>query len=328
MGKSVSESRLLIKEREKLYAHLMVEYELVKAKKHALFKSATDFYTAHKIHRQTFLKYYHRFVQSGRELASLQPQKRGPKYNTRRASASVEEAVIELRLKGMNRYEIAHTLNPILNDAAPSASGVYTILRRHNMNVLTPKIKQEKRRIIKMKAGELGHIDAYSVRKTYVPGIEGPVYLVALVDDCTRIALCEITRDIKSLTVMFATLRMINMMNDIFGIKYAEIITDNGPEFGRGDGKNKENHPFERMLLELGIKHRYTRPYRPQTNGKVERFWRTLKEDMLDEVEYNSISELQDELSKYLAYYNIERPHQGIKGVTPKAKLESVDRVS
>ena len=57
---------------------------------------------------------------------------------------------------------------------------------------------------------------------------------------------------------------------------------------------------MERMLKELGIKHRYTRPYRPQTNGKIERFWRTLNEDL--RTTFESVSELKDELQQYLLY--------------------------
>ena len=328
MGKSVSESNQLMLERQRMYYRLIDDYEQVKRKEHPLFDTAGEFYASNHIHKQTFLKYYHRFKQSGGDLSVLLPQKRGPKYKTRRASPLVEKHVLELRSRGMNRYEISNVLKPILKSDTPSASGVYTILRRHNQNRLTPKIKAEKRRIIKMKAGELGHIDAYHIRKSYLPGVTVPVYLVALVDDCTRVALCEIVKDLKSLTVMFAVLRMLNMMSELFGIKFAEIMTDNGPEFGRGNQKNKEDHPFERMLQEMGIKHRYTRPYRPQTNGKVERFWRTLREDMLEDAEYNTIAELDKELGEYLAYYNYERPHQGIKGVTPEAKLLSVDKVS
>ena len=69
--------------------------------------------------------------------------------------------------------------------------------------------------------------------------------------------------------------------------------------------------------MEIGIKHRYTKPYRPQTNGKVERFWRTLSEDLIAETDFDSIEELKDELMQYLVYYNIKRPHQGINGKTP-----------
>ncbi len=77
---------------------------------------------------------------------------------------------------------------------------------------------------------------------------------------------------------MFASLKCLNnTQNDQYQLKFEEILSDNGPEFGPRINNNKNQHPFERMLIELGIKHRYTRPYRPQTNGKVERFWRTLE---------------------------------------------------
>ena len=88
--------------------------------------------------------------------------------------------------------------------------------------------------------------------------------------------------------------------------------------------KNTEGHPMERMLLELGIKHRYTRPYRPQTNGKVERFWRTLNEDLLEDTTFESVSELKDELEQYLLYYNTYRPHQALGGKTPLETLNSL----
>ena len=85
---------------------------------------------------------------------------------------------------------------------------------------------------------------------------------------------------------------------------------------------NKTHHPMERMLQELGIKHRYTRPYRPQTNGKIERFWRTLNEDLLDETTFESVEELKEELVEYLLYYNMERPHQGLNGKSPLQALK------
>ena len=72
-------------------------------------------------------------------------------------------------------------------------------------------------------------------------------------------------------------------------------------------GKERDRkHP----PLELGIKHRYTRPYRPQTNGKIERLWKTLNEDILEGTTFESVSELMDQLQQYLLYYNTHRPHQ------------------
>ncbi len=75
------------------------------------------------------------------------------------------------------------------------------------------------------------------------------------------------------------------------------------------------------MLGELGIKHRCTRPYRPQTNGKVERFWRTLNEDLLDGTTFETVEELKEELALYLLYSDTERPHQGLGGKAPVQAL-------
>ena len=79
--------------------------------------------------------------------------------------------------------------------------------------------------------------------------------------------------------------------------------------------------------MELGIK-RYTRPYRPQTNGKVERFWRTLNEDLLDETTFESVEELKEELVEYLLYYNTQRPHQGLGARLPSKPSKICQRIS
>ncbi len=81
---------------------------------------------------------------------------------------------------------------------------------------------------------------------------------------------------------------------------------------------SKDSHPFERMLKEMDIKHRYIRPYRPQTNGKVERFWRTINEDLIEGTTFENEEEFRNELQKYMFYYNEHRPHQSLGGLTPK----------
>ena len=116
--------------------------------------------------------------------------------------------------------------------------------------------------------------------------------------------------------------RRMNLLNVEYGVKFEAILTDNGREVA--SPTNRAGHPMEKMLMELGIKHRYTRPYRPQTNGKVERFWRTLNEDLLDETTFESVEELKDELVEYQLYYNTQRPHQGLGGKTPLQTLENL----
>jgi transposase InsO family protein len=233
----------------------------------------------------------------------------------------IEQKVIQERIKGNNRYEIHAILTPQLKKHTPSPSGIYNILKRENLNRLKPVMKLNKRKIIKEKAGELGHIDCHYLSKDLIVNDSKRYYLVCVIDDYSRIAWAEVVDNIKSLTVMFASLKSLNLIHAEYKIQFEEVITDNGSEFsGR---KNIENHPFERMLVELGIKHRYTRPYRPQTNGKVERFWRTLNEDLIEGTTFDSLDNFKDELMQYLLYYNNVRGHQGINGQPPKLFLET-----
>lgn len=189
-------------------------------------------------------------------------------------------------------------------------------------------MQASKRKIIKEKAGELGHIDTHYLSKGVVQFNNTRYYLVGVIDSCTRLAWAEIVPDIKAMTVMFSVLRCFNMLAEQYQVKFKEVLTDNGPEFGPKESKSKMEHPFERLLIEMGIKHRYIRPYRPQTNGKVERFWRTIEEDLFAETNFDSLEELKEELLQYLYYYNHERPHQGINGIAPAKFNENCPRIT
>src|ERR1700712_536270 len=137
------------------YRFLIKEYEQVKNKTHPLHKKAMDFYAANDTCRKSFLKYYNRFKQSGKPI-DLLPQKRGPRYKTRRPLPFIEQKVIELREKGNNKYEIVSILKPKLGKHTPSYSGVYNILKRNKINRLTPKIKKNHQKIIKERMAQLG----------------------------------------------------------------------------------------------------------------------------------------------------------------------------
>jgi transposase InsO family protein len=309
------------------YRFLIKEYELVKQNQHPRYRFVQEFYQAHDTDRRSFLKYYNRFKQSGDEQ-DLLPRKRGPKWKTRRPIPFIENKVIELRKKGNNRYEIVSILQPTLKKHTPSPSGVYNILRRQGLNKLKPAMKSEKRKIIKEKAGELAHIDTHYLNKGVIMGDNRRYYLVCVIDSCTRVAWAEIIEDLKSLTVMFAVLRSLNILAQEYQIKFKEVLTDNGPEFGPKTTVDKRQHPFERMLIEMEIKHRYIKPYRPQTNGKAERFWRTIEEDLFEETNFDSLEEMKEELLQYLYYYNHERPHQGINGLAPAKFAENCPRIT
>lgn len=297
---------------------LMKEYELVKAKKHPHYKFVTDFYKAHNLSRQTFCKYYNRYLLSGGANAALLPQKRGPKWHTRKPIHFIEKKVIEKRILGINRYEIKELLKPLLKDFTPSPSGIYNICKRYNLNRLTKQMKEEKRKIIKEKAGDLAHIDCHYLPQSLLLNENKRYYLLGVIDDSSRIAWCEVIPDLTSLTVMFATMRCFQMIDKQYKIQFKEVLTDNGSEFGQGKARNNEmTHPFKRMLKEMGVKQRFIRPYRPQTNGKIERFWRTLEQDVIEGTTFDTLEDFVKDLFEYMIYYNEYRPHQGLNGNIP-----------
>ena len=150
-------------------------------------------------------------------------------------------------------------------------------------------------------------------------------WLLGMIDDYSRLAWIEVLEDKKALTVMFATLKAFNMLKHRYGFEIDAVMTDNGAEFGSGQfTKNKQEHPFERLLTEMQMKHKYTKPYRPQTNGKIERFWKTMNEDFIEDALYENIDDLKNELLGYIVYYNEHRPHSAINNLTPVKKAKHV----
>src|SRR6516165_3331 len=266
---------------------LISEYEAVKAGRSPQFSRVGDFYRHHGTCSQTFRKYYNRYLQSGDEAALL-PRRRGPKWRERREPPEgIEAEIVACRKRGMNRYEI-HAVLRERRDTVPSPTSIYRVLRRYHLNRRTPAMREEKRRIIKDKLGELGHVDLHQLpRDMFLAPPPAAAYVISLIDSCSRLAWAEVLTSKKALPVMFKTLKMINTLNATYGLVFQEILSDNGAEFA---ARNKPSeHPFEAVLLELGIKHRYTRPYRPQTNGKVERLWRTLDDDVIDGATFDDL---------------------------------------
>ena len=104
----------------------------------------------------------------------------------------------------------------------------------------------------------------------------------------------------------------------------AALLTDNGcvyTTWHRG-GPNA----MQTELLALGIAFRHSRPYHPQTCGKVERFHQSMKRFLAAQPVASSIGELQAQLDRFVAYYNEVRPHRGIGRQTPKAAWEARDK--
>jgi transposase InsO family protein len=243
----------------------------------------------------------------------------------KRFDLSIEEEIVSLRKKGNNRYEIREILKS-KHLRFPSATTIYNICKKWGLNKLNHNEKQERRKIIMKRIGELVHIDCHQLSKGITIAEPQKTYhLLGLIDDYSRLAWVEVLEDKKALSVMFATLKAFNMLKHRYNFEIDAVMTDNGAEFGSGAfTKNKQEHPFERLLIEMEMKHLYTKPYRPQTNGKIERFWKTLNEDFIEDALYENLDDMKNELLGFLIYYNEHRPHSAINALTTKKKSEHV----
>jgi transposase InsO family protein len=172
--------------------------------------------------------------------------------------------------------------------------------------------------------GEMIHADTKSVTKTMMVDRQR-YYLVGLIDDCTRLCYVEVVNRNNAARVSEASIRGLRWFKD-HGIKVEEILTDNGGEFtSRAGRQSRETHFFETAIGLFDVRHRYTQPYRPQTNGKIERFWRTLNEECLFLIKKGlSLEELRKEIKAFMYRYNYQRKHSALEYQTPLDKLTFV----
>jgi len=292
------------------------EYELIKSKRHNEYITVSEFFTARKICKQNFHKYYKRYLYSNRDINALIPHKTGRKFkHCMEYEPAVIEKIKEIRSKGYNRYDHCNILKKELNIEI-SPSSLYRLFKKLGINKLNPKIKEIKRKIVKEYAGELGHIDIHYVAKGTVKETSKKLYILGIIDDYSRICWLEVIDSIKALDVMFASMDILMQLKSRYGIQFKEMISDNGSEFS--SRANPNNHPFEKLLLFYDIKHRYTQPFRPQTNGKIERFWKTIEDELLDGEEFDTLEEFKQYILGYVIYYNEHRNHQGINKIPNK----------
>lgn len=99
-----------------------------------------------------------------------------------------------------------------------------------------------------------------------------------------------------------------------------EVLSDNGRQYHSWRGTSK----FTLMLTKLGIRHIRSRPYHPQTCGKIESFWRNLNQECLTKVPLATFEEAQAKIGEYVEYYNFKRPHQGIGNLIPSDRYYGV----
>ena len=142
----------------------------------------------------------------------------------------------------------------------------------------------------------------------------GVAFLHTVVDDHSRVAYVEICTDEKAETAIGVLERAVEWFADR-GIIVERVLSDNGSCY--------RSHAWRDACAAIGITHKRTRPYRPQTNGKIERFHRTLADGWAYARFYSSESERRAALPGWIHFYNHHRIHSAIGG-TPISRLNNL----
>jgi transposase InsO family protein len=303
------------------WKRVLEEYERIKKKEHPTLRTVNDLCSVFKIHRKDIRKYYERWMKSGKSDDSLLPQKRGPKPGRMKLlSKEDERLIISIRRRlHANENEIAHLIKGYF-EIPPSVSTIYRTFKRYPLN---EKRKETVKRYEKRYPGELVHADTYQLSKTVV--IERKkYYLMGVIDDCTRLCYVELINSASASEAVGAFIRAYKWF-DAHGFHPEKVMTDNGTEFTSYTSSRKQEHFFETMLAFFGVKHSYTKPYRPQTNGKIERFWKILNQECIRTInETITKEELTAEINGFMYRYNYQRKHGGLKYITPLDKLKNI----
>jgi transposase InsO family protein len=266
----------------------------------------------------TARKWLGRYLAGGE--AALVDASSAPKRSPRSIAPSKALAIVELRRRRLTQSRIAASL-------CVSESTVSRVLSRAGLSKLADLQPAEPiRRYEHAAPGDLLHIDTKKLgrierashrvtgnRRDSVDGA-GWEFLFVAIDDHARIAFTQMQLDERGPSAV-AFLRAAVAYYASLGVTVRRLLTDNGGAF--------RSKIFRAACLELGIRQKFTRPYRPQTNGKAERFIQSALREWAYGITYNHSTERTQMLAKWQHHYNWHRPHQGIGGVPPISRLNA-----
>ncbi|MEW2319534.1 IS481 family transposase [Streptomyces bauhiniae] len=277
------------------------------------------------ISRATAHKWIRRWRTEGE--AGLRDRSSRPHATPHRTAAAAEDRVCELR---QSRKPGPARIGPIVG---LPASTVHRILTRRRLNRLAWIDRPTGtviRRYERDRPGELIHVDVKKLGRIPDGGghkVRGrdagrPIrgmgfdYVHSAVDDHSRLAYSEIHPDEKVATCAGFLTRAAAFFHSHGVTRIERVLTDNAWAYRKGLA-------WKKVLTEIGAAGKLTRPYRPQTNGKVERFNRTLLDEWAYQRPYTTNTERTDALADFLHTYNHHRCHTALGGKPPITRVNN-----
>ena len=254
-----------------------------------------------------------------------------PRTRPTRLPADRVKAIEALRRLRMTAAEIAEALGMALSTVSRWLRKI-GLGKRSRLEPPEPPNRYERKR-----PGELIHVDVKKLGRIVVPGhrvtgnrrvragrsgarrlgTAGWEFVHVCVDDATRLAYVEVLGDEKGATAAGFLRRAANWFKGM-GITVERVLSDNGACYRSG--------AHAEACTELGMRHLFTRPYRPRTNGKAERFIQTLTNRWAYGAVYGSSAERTAALPGWLTHYNFTRRHGSLGHKAPAARLAELEQ--
>lgn len=271
-----------------------------------------------KISRETGYKLLHRYEKEG--LKGLHPKSRAPHNKPLKTSVKIEEQIIKIRVKyptwgGRKIY--SHLLSAGVTDL-PAPSTISDILKRNGY------ISEEE----SLKRQALGRFEREHANELWQMDFKGKFQLktkvscfpLTILDDHSRFSLCiKPCANEQYVTVKERLLEVFEQ----YGLPQ-QFNVDNGNPWGHS--QLVQHTQLTVWLMRLGVRVTHSRPRHPQTNGKLERFHRTLKKDVLSQQVINDFEHAQFLFDEWRYIYNYERPHQALNMMVPANRYEPSPR--
>ena len=311
------------------------------------------------IARQTLGYWYARWVREGE--AGLQDRSSRPRRSPHQTPVEVEKVVCQMRRdRKVGPVQLVGELAK--KGIITNASTVYRILERHgisrlrDLDVSGEDLREPVRRYEYDEPGAMIHIDVKKLgripdgggHRIHKKGSDahregerrrhaaararlknggkqpttrvGYVYLHTAIDDHSRLAYTEELLDEKGATAAAFWARAVKFFRRHKIKKIQRVLSDNGACY--------RSFIFKAALVKSKTRHKYTRPYRPQTNGKVERYHRTLANEWAYQQAWTSNDQRSATLQSFLDHYNYDRPHTALAGKPPVTRTPGVTNLA
>jgi transposase InsO family protein len=278
-------------------------------------------------------RWWHRWLEAGEEarqsLSCLFDRSSRPHHSPRQLPPGLEAAICSCR------RETGWGPRLVAGATGFAHSTVWKVLHRAGLSRRPRAAKEAANRYEWPCPGDLLHMDTSRYARFLRPGHRvtgdrsqrsrnwmrpetrvGYDYAHAIVDDHSRLAYVELHDDEKAATVTGFVERALAFFAEQ-GIVAKRLMTDNGFSYVK-------NRSLRELLARHGIRHLTTEPYRPRTNGKVERFHQTMAREWAYGLSYRSHRERNQALPHWLEHYNRRRPHSSLGDRPPLSRVHNV----